>query len=61
MAGKKDRAEGKANEIAGAARKKVGKAIGNEQMQVEGAVQEVKGKAQGEVGKVKEKLAKKLD
>ena len=61
MAGKKDRTEGKANEAAGAARKKVGQVLGNEEMQVEGAVQEIKGKAQSLVGETKEKLAKKLE
>ena len=55
--GKKDRVEGKANEAAGAARKKVGQVLGNEQMQAEGAVQEAKGKLQTVIGKVKEELA----
>lgn len=57
MAGKKDRAKGKASEAAGATRKKVGEAIGNDEMQAKGAAQELKGKGQGVVANVKEKLA----
>jgi uncharacterized protein YjbJ (UPF0337 family) len=61
MAGKKDRAKGKANEAAGATRKKVGEVIGNDEMQAKGAVQELKGKGQGVVADVKEKLAGKSE
>ena len=61
MAGKKDRAKGKATEAAGAGRKKAGQVLGNEQLEVEGALQELTGKAQGILGKAKEKLAKELE
>ena len=57
MAGAKDQIKGKANEAAGAARKKTGQVIGDEEMETEGAVQQLKGKAQGIVGKVKRKLS----
>ncbi len=57
MAGAKDQIKGKANEAVGAARKKTGQVIGDEEMETEGAVQQLKGKAQGIVGKVKRKLS----
>ena len=49
--------KGKANEVIGAARRKTGKATGNEDMEARGAGQELKGKAQGIVGQVKRKLS----
>ena len=40
-----DRAEGAAEEIGGKIKKHVGRAIGNEQMEVEGKAKELKGQA----------------
>jgi uncharacterized protein YjbJ (UPF0337 family) len=57
MAGTKDTVKGKANEAVGAARRRVGKATGDEDMEAQGAGQELKGKAQGVVGKLKRKLS----
>jgi uncharacterized protein YjbJ (UPF0337 family) len=48
-----DKIKGYANEAAGNVKQGIGKAIGNEQMQVEGAAQELKGEAQVAVGKTK--------
>ena len=48
-----DKIKGVANEVGGKVKEGVGKAIGNEQMQVEGMAQQVKGKAQVKVGEAK--------
>lgn len=48
-----DKVSGYANEAAGNIKKNVGKAVGSEKMEIEGAVQELKGEAQVEVGKAK--------
>jgi uncharacterized protein YjbJ (UPF0337 family) len=45
------RGEGKAAEVGGAIKKNVGKVIGNEQMEAEGAAKEMKGEAQQESAK----------
>jgi len=57
MSGKKDKLKGKANETAGAARKKVGEVTGNEELRSKGATQQAKGKVQGVTGAVKDKLS----
>ncbi len=49
-----DKIKGYANEAAGNLKQAVGKAIGNEQMQVEGGAQKLKGKAQVVVGNTKD-------
>jgi uncharacterized protein YjbJ (UPF0337 family) len=51
-----DRAKGVANQAGGKIKEGIGKAIGNEQMQVEGMAQQVKGKAQQKIGEAKEAI-----
>lgn len=48
-----DKVKGVANQVGGKAKESVGKAIGNEQMQVEGLARQVKGKVQKKVGDAK--------
>jgi uncharacterized protein YjbJ (UPF0337 family) len=48
-----DKAKGVADEVVGAARKGVGKAVGNERLEAKGAAQEVKGHAEKAVGDAK--------
>ena len=50
------RGEGLAEEIGGAAKKNIGKLIGNEQMEAEGAVTELKGEAKQEAVKTAERV-----
>jgi len=49
-----DKVKGVANQAGGKIKEGVGKAIGNEQMQVEGMAQQVKGKTQQKIGEAKE-------
>lgn len=51
-----DRAEGKAEEIGGTIKKKIGHLIGNEQMEGEGKAKEMMGKAHQETAKAGERL-----
>jgi uncharacterized protein YjbJ (UPF0337 family) len=51
-----DKAKGVANQAGGKIKEGIGKAIGNEQMQVEGMAQQVKGKAQQKIGEAKETI-----
>ena len=51
-----DKIKGVANQTGGKIKEGIGKAIGNEQMQVEGMAQQVKGKAQQKVGEAKSTL-----
>ena len=51
-----DKVTGAANQVGGKIKEGVGKAIGNEQMEVEGKVQQVKGKVQKSVGDAKETI-----
>jgi uncharacterized protein YjbJ (UPF0337 family) len=51
----KTRVKGKLNELAGKAKAKVGKALGNEQMEAEGLARELKGKATQEIVKAGER------
>ena len=48
-----DKIKGVANQAGGKIKEGVGKAIGNEQMQIEGKGQQVKGKVQQKVGEAK--------
>lgn len=52
-----DKLKGKANEVAGSVKSKVGDKLGNDEMRAEGEDQELKGKAQGIVGEAKDKLS----
>ena len=51
-----DKIKGVANQAGGKIKEGVGKAIGNEQMQVEGMAQRAKGKVQQKVGRAEEKM-----
>ncbi len=51
-----DKIKGTANEAAGNIKQGVGKAVGNDRLQAEGAAQELKGKGQKAVGDVKETI-----
>jgi len=50
----KDRVKGKAEEVAGRAKRQVGEWTGDTEAQVEGGAQEVKGKVQNAWGKTKD-------
>lgn len=52
----KTRVKGKLDELAGKAKAKVGKALGNEQMEAEGLARELKGKATQEVVKATQRV-----
>lgn len=52
-----NRIEGVAKEAAGSIKQAVGKAVGNEKLQVEGAVEKTIGKAQKAVGKAQDEIA----
>jgi len=58
MSGTTDKIKGLANEAVGNVKQGVGKATGNEKLQVEGKIQEKKGEAQQVVGKVKDAVKK---
>lgn len=49
-----DKIKGYANEAAGNVKQGVGKAVGSEKLEAEGALQELKGEAQVAVGKAKQ-------
>ena len=49
-----DKVKGYANEAAGKAKQAVGKAIGSDRLEAEGAAQEVKGNVQVGIGKAKD-------
>jgi uncharacterized protein YjbJ (UPF0337 family) len=49
-----DKVKGYANEAAGKAKQTVGKAIGSDRLEAEGAAQEVKGNVQVGIGKAKD-------
>ncbi len=54
MSSTTDKAKGYANEAACKIKQGVGKAVGNDRLEAEGAAQEVKGNVQVGVGKVKD-------
>ncbi|WP_213879019.1 CsbD family protein [Pseudomonas sp. dw_358] len=58
MSSTSDKIKGLANEAIGNVKQGVGKATGNEELQVKGAIQEKKGEAQQVVGKVKDAFTK---
>lgn len=61
MANAGTRAKGKLEELSGKAKAKLGKAIGNEQMQAEGAARQLRGKATQEVVKAGERAKGKVE
>lgn len=56
-----NRAKGKLEELTGKAKARLGKAIGNEQMEVEGAARQLRGKATQEVVKAGERAKGKVE
>jgi uncharacterized protein YjbJ (UPF0337 family) len=56
-----DKIKGAANEAAGTVKQGVGDAVGNPNLQVEGAGQKLKGEAQEAVGKAKDAVKKIID
>lgn len=54
MSSTTDKIKGYANEAAGNIKQGVGKVVGSEKLQAEGAAQELKGEAQVAVGKTKD-------
>jgi uncharacterized protein YjbJ (UPF0337 family) len=54
MSSTTDKAKGYANEAAGKVKQGVGRAVGSDKLQGEGAAQEVKGNVQVGIGKVKD-------
>lgn len=56
MGSTSDKVAGYANEAAGNVKQGVGKLVGNDRLQVEGAAQETKGEAQVAVGKTKDAI-----
>ena len=56
-----ERSEGKAEEIGGKIKKGIGKLIGNEQMEAEGAVKEAKGEARQTAAKAAEQAKGKTE
>jgi len=56
-----DKIKGAANEAAGAVKQGVGKAVGNPNLELEGAGQKLKGETQEAVGKAKDVIKKIVD
>jgi len=52
----KNRIDGAAKQAAGSVKQAVGKAVGNERMQVEGAAEKASGTVQNAVGKAQDKM-----
>ncbi|WP_182422153.1 CsbD family protein [Aureimonas sp. ME7] len=61
MGSTSDKASGLTNEAIGNIKQGVGKAVGNERLQAEGAAQELKGEAQQAVGDAKAAVKKGAD
>ena len=61
MSSTTDKIKGLANEAAGTVKQVVGKAVGNDRLEVEGAVQKNIGKAQEAVGRGKDAVKKVID
>lgn len=61
MGSTSDKIKGVANRAAGAVKQGVGEAVGNPNLQVEGAVQKLKGEAQEAVGKAKDAVKELID
>jgi uncharacterized protein YjbJ (UPF0337 family) len=61
MSSTTDKIKGTVNDAAGAVKKSVGKATGQEDLEAEGTAQQVKGKAQKVVGKAKDAVKDVVD
>jgi uncharacterized protein YjbJ (UPF0337 family) len=57
----KDKIEGKGHELKGSVKKAMGHAVGNPDLQAEGAAEKADGKVQQKVGKIERKIEKALD
>ena len=55
-----NRIEGAGRKAAGAVKETIGKAVGNDRLQVEGAAEKAVGSAQNAVGKAQDKVADRL-
>lgn len=56
-----DKIKGVANQAVGAVKQEVGEAVGNPNLEVEGAAQKLKGQAQETIGAAKEAVKKIVD
>ncbi|MEW9307861.1 CsbD family protein [Labrys neptuniae] len=56
-----DKVKGIANKVAGSVKEGVGKAVGNQEMEAEGAIQKAKGEVQEAKGKVKDAVESVID
>lgn len=56
-----DKIKGMANQAAGAIKQGVGEAVGNPNLEIEGAAQKLKGQAQETVGEAKDAVKKIVD
>ena len=61
MSSESDKLKGAANVVAGKVKKSVGNAVGNDQMEADGAAQTAKGRAQQAVGDGKAAVKKAVD
>jgi len=61
MSSTTDKIKGNTNEVVGKGKQSIGKAVGNDRLQGEGAAQEVKGKVQNLKGDVKDALKGGID
>jgi uncharacterized protein YjbJ (UPF0337 family) len=61
MGSNTDKIKGAANQAAGAVKQGVGEAVGNPNLEVEGAAQKLKGEVQETVGKAKDAVKKLVD
>ncbi|WP_454815579.1 CsbD family protein [Labrys neptuniae] len=56
-----DKVKGLANKVAGSVKEGVGKAVGNQEMEADGAIQKAKGEVQEAKGKVKDAVKSVID
>lgn len=56
-----DKVKGIANKVAGSVKEGVGKAVGNQEMEADGAIQKAKGEVQEAKGKVKDAIKSVID
>ena len=61
MSSTTDKIKGMANEAAGSVKEGVGKAVGNQKVEVDGAMQKAKGDAQQAAGKAKDAVKNVID
>ncbi|MFC2250432.1 CsbD family protein [Labrys portucalensis] len=61
MSSTTDKVKGIGNKLAGSVKEGVGKAVGNHEMEAEGAIQKAKGEVQEAKGKVKDAVKSVID